>query len=86
MDVGEDSNLFSKTPAPMVRIAWVSIVAYKYHLKKATSHFIKQSSRRITNRVPTCARLIAFKGPQGVVLKDRMRISTFWKGPRREKT
>ena len=79
MDIDEDSDLFSKTPAPLVKTAWVSIVAYKYPLKKATSHFIKQSCSRITNACRRVLGLIAFKGPQGVVLIDRMHIRYFGK-------
>ena len=74
MDEDEDSYLFPKTPAPLVKTAWVSIVAFRYQLKKATSHFIKQSCRRITNACGRVLDLIVFKGPQGVVLKDRMHI------------
>ena len=78
MDVDEDSDLFSKTPAPLVKTAWVSICTKKYHV-------INQSKRRITNACRCVLGFIAFKVPLGVVLKNRMHISTYWKGPRREK-
>ena len=62
MDVVVDADLFPKTPVRLVKTVWVSIVAYKYQLKKATSHFIKHSSN--FKRVPTCARLkLLLKGP-----------------------
>ena len=69
MDVDEDSDQFSKTPAPLVETAWVYIGAYKYQLKKGTSHFINQSCRQITN---ACRRVLGFiacadpEGGQGV--------------------
>ena len=62
MDVVVDADLFPKTPVPLVKTVWVSIVAYKYQLKKAISHFIKHLSN--FKRVPTCARLkLLLKGP-----------------------
>ena len=63
MDVVEDSDQFSKTPAPLVETAWVYIGAYKYQLKKGTSLFINQSCRRITNACRRVIGFIAFKGP-----------------------
>ena len=86
MDADEDLDPFSKTPAPLVKTVWVSFGAYKYQLKKVTSHFINQSCRQITKVCRRVLGFIAFKGAPGVVLKDWMHISTYWKGPRREKT
>ena len=63
MDVDEDSDQFSKTPAPLVETAWVYIGAYKYQLKKGTIHFINQSCHRITNACRRVLGFIAFKGP-----------------------
>ena len=64
MDVDEDLDQFSKTPAPLVQTAWVYIGGYKYQLKKGTSHFINQSCRRITNACLHVLGFIAFKGPR----------------------
>ena len=73
MNVDEGSDLFSKTPAPLVKTVWVSIGAYQYQLK----NFINQSCRRITSACRRVLGFIAFKGPPGVVLKDQMHISTY---------
>ena len=54
MDEDEDLDLLSKTPAPPVKTAWVSIGAY---------HVINQSYRRITNVCRSVLGFIAFKGP-----------------------
>ena len=62
--VDVDSDLFSKTPAPLVKTAWVSIGTYKYQLKKATSHY---KSIMPSNYKRACRRVlgfIAFKGPR----------------------
>ena len=59
MGVDEDSDQFSKTPAPLVETAWVHVYigAYMNQLKKGTSHFTNQSCRRITN---ACRRMLGF--------------------------
>ena len=81
MDVDEDSDQFSKTPAPLVETAWVYI-----GIKERDNPLHESIMPLNYKRVPTCARFfLLFRAP-GVVLKDRMHISTYWKGPQHEKT